>query len=312
MTEDMDRPNLGIGLRLLSGLLFTAMVVCVKATSDAVPLGEIVFFRSAFALIPLVIFLWWRREFPGGLRTRRPWGHVLRSSLGAAGLFASFASIARLPVAEASLIAHLGPVFMLIGAALVLSERLTPARVIGVVLGLLGVLVLVWPDIGGGRTDAARLAGYGFGLITAIFAAAALIMVRSLNRTESPGAIAFWFVIVSMAGGLATLPWGWILPDGPTLALLILAGIAGGMAHIAMTLAFRFAEASRLAAFEYVAIGWPVLADLFLFDTPISTSFLLALPLVLGGAAIAAFEGRRAATPSTTAKGIQRPTGGVS
>lgn len=57
-----------------------------------------------------------------------------------------------------------------------------------------------------------------------------------------------------------------------------------------MTLSFSYAEASRLAPFEYVALLWPVLADLLIFDLPLAASFILALPLVLIGAAIAAAE----------------------
>lgn len=295
MTNATDRPSFGIALRLLSGLLFATMLVCVKTVSDAVPLGQIVFFRSFFALIPLIVFLWLRHEFPGGLRTRRPWGHVLRSSLGAAAMFASFASVARLPVAEATLISQLAPAFTAIAAAVFLSERLTRWRVGGVILGLAGVLALVWPELGGGQSDERRLAGYGYGLIMAVLTAFAMIMVRSLNRTESPGAIAVWFVVVSMAGGLLTLPWGWSVPEGTTLLLLVLAGLFGGMAHIAMTLAFRYAEASRLAPFEYVALVWPITADLLIFGVPMAFTFFFALPLVLSGAALAAMEGRRSA-----------------
>lgn len=102
-----EHPGLGIGLRVLSGVLMAGMLVCVKAVSEDVPLGEIVFFRSAFALIPLIIFLWLRHEFPQGLTTKRPFGHLLRASLGALALFASFAAIARLNMAEAILIAQL-------------------------------------------------------------------------------------------------------------------------------------------------------------------------------------------------------------
>lgn len=287
----VEHTTLGIALRILSGLLFAGMVICIKAVSVAVPLGQIVFFRSFFALIPLVVFLWLRHEFPAGLRTRRPFGHLLRSGFGALAMFASFASIARLPVAEASLIGHLSPVFTAIAAVVLLSERLTLWRVGGIVLGLGGVLVLVWPELGQGETDATRLAGYGFGLLMAALTALALIMVRSLNRTESPGAIAFWFVVVSMLGGVVTLPWGWVMPDAATLMLLIMAGLFGGAAHIAMTLAFRHAEASRLAPFEYVALIWPILADLLIFRLTIAPAFVLALPLVLAGAAIAAMEG---------------------
>lgn len=285
-----DNPSLGIALRIVSGVMFTGMIVCVKALSEAAPIGQIVFFRSFFALIPLVIFLIVRNEFPGGLRNKRPIGHLVRSFFGAAAMFTSFASVALLPLAEAVLLAQLAPVLTAITAVVVLSERLTKWRVLGLAFGLAGVLVLVWPDIGGGTVDGRRLLGIGLGLLTALLTAFALIMVRSLTRTESPGAIAFYFVVASMAGGVMTLPWGWTVPDAQTLLLLMLAGLFGGFAHIAMTLSFSYAEASRLAPFEYVALLWPVLADLLIFNLPLGTSFLFAMPLVLLGAGIAAFE----------------------
>lgn len=131
------------------------------------------------------------------------------------------------------------------------------------------------------------------GLLGAVLMAFALIMVRSLNRAESSGAIAFYFVVASMVGGLVTLPWVWVFPGGTTLLLLIGAGLFGGFAHIAMTLAVRYAEASRITPFEYVALFWPVLADLLIFKTPFATSFLIAIPLVLAGAAFAAAEKNR-------------------
>lgn len=74
--------------------------------------------------------------------------------------------------------------------------------------------------------------------------------------------------------------------------LLIGAGLFGGVSHIAMTLSFRYAEASRLAPFEYIAFLWPLLADLLIFQFPLSTTFLVAAPLVFLGAAVAAMEGR--------------------
>lgn len=285
-----DNPGLAIGLRILSGVLFAGMLVCVKAVSADVPLGEIVFYRSAFAMIPLVIFLWIRREFPTGLATKRPLSHFLRASFGALAMFASFAAIARLNVAEAILIAQLSPILMAMSAVILMSERLTRWRVGGLMLGFAGVIVMVWPELGGAEPDAARLAGFAIGLLGAALTAFALIMVRSLNRTESPGAIAFYFALASIVGGLLTLPWGWVVPDSLTLTLIVGAGLFGGFAHIAMTLAFRYAEASRIAPFEYVALLWPVLADLLIFKVALSASFLLALPLVLGGAALAAAE----------------------
>ncbi|MEM1372776.1 MAG: hypothetical protein AAGF78_00190 [Pseudomonadota bacterium] len=82
--------------------------------------------------------------------------------------------------------------------------------------------------------------------------ALALIMVRSPDKTESPGAIALYFVLTSMAGAFLTLPWGGVKPSPMTLPLLVLSGFFGGFAHIAVTLAFRCTEALR--PLEYVAL----------------------------------------------------------
>ncbi|MEP2945457.1 MAG: DMT family transporter [Lentilitoribacter sp.] len=288
--NEINHPNLGIVLRIVSGLLGSGMFICVKAVSDEVPLGEIVFFRAFFALIPLLIFLWIRREFPQGFATKRPFDHLLRSGFGALSLFLAFAAISRLNLAEAVLIAQLSPVLMAAAAILFLSERVTIWRVGGLTLGFLGVIALVWPDLSSSNVSTDRLMGYIFGLLSAAFGAFALIMVRRLNKTESPGAIALYFAIASAIGALFTLPWGWIMPSGSVLVLLIFAGFFGGFAHIAMTLAFRYAEASRLAPFEYLALLWPLAADLFIFKLPIATSLFLAAPLILAGAGLAAVE----------------------
>lgn len=268
------------------------MFISVKSVSDDVPLGQIVFFRSLFAMLPLVVFLSLRGEFPGGLATKRPGAHMLRASLGALALFTSFAAVARLNLGEALLLAQLSPVMMAIAAVFLLGERLTRSRSVALGLGFLGVVVLVWPELFGGGGEGSRLLGYGLGLASAILTALALITVRSLNKTESPGAIALYFVLASLLGALATVPWGWVAPDARTIGALVGAGFFGGFGHIAMTLAFRYAEASRLAPFEYVALLWPILADLIVFELTVSRSFVFALPLIVLGAIVAAAERR--------------------
>lgn len=294
--DAVDRPYLGIWLRVLSGVLFTGMLVCIKAVSDEVPVGQSVFFRSLFALLPIVVFLALRREFPQGLATRRPLGHALRSGLGAAAMFASFAAVAVLPVAETTLLAQLTPIFMALGGVLLLGERFTWVRALAMGLAMGGMAVLVLPNVGG-ASQSGQLVGYLLAVLSAVLTAGALLTVRRISRTETPGAIAFYFILVSALAGLATLPLGWSALRPEVLSLLVLAGLLGGAAHIAMTLAFRYAEASRLAPFEYLALLWPVLADWLLFDIPASRHFFLALPLMLGGVVLAALEGKRLKWP---------------
>lgn len=292
MTGVEDRPGLGIGLRVLSGVLFTGMLVCIKAVSDDVPVGQSVFFRSLFALLPIVIFLMIRQEFPSALATKHPMGHALRSGLGAAAMFASFAAVAFLPVAEATLLAQLTPVFMAVGGVLLLGERFSLHRAGAIVLALAGMAVLVLPGLDP-RSDSGQMTGYLLGVLGALLTAGALLTVRRISRTESAGSIAFYFILVAALAGLATLPLGWASLTTQQLWLLILSGLFGGAAHIAMTLALRYAEVSRLAPFEYIALVWPVAADWALFGIPVSSGFLLALPLMLSGVALAALEGRR-------------------
>lgn len=291
MTGLQDRPSLGIFLRVLSGVMFTGMFVCIKAVSETVPVGQSIFFRSLFALIPIVIFLMVRREFPGALATRRPLGHLLRSGLGATAMFFSFSSVAFLPVAEATLLVQLSPIFMAVGGVLLLGERFSFYRAGAIVLALLGMAVLVVPQLGAGSGDG-RLLGYALGTIGALLTAGALLTIRHISRTETAGSIAFYFIVVSALAGLATWPLGWAPLTGTEFALLVLSGLFGGAGHIAMTLAFRYAEVSKLAPFEYVALVWPIAADWVLFGIPISSGFLLALPLMLAGVALASLEGR--------------------
>lgn len=290
--------GLGIILRILSGFLFALMVVMVKLVSQDILLGEIVFFRSFFALIPLVIFLYACSEFPSGLRTERPWGHVFRSIFGVTAMFTSFAAIARLPVAEATLISYLSPVLTAIAGVIFLGERATVFRAGGIALGLAGVVILISPELDSSDFNAARFTGLLLGIVTAILTAVALIFTRSLARDgESPGAIAFYFALTSTFGGFLTLPSGWVMPEPQTLFFLILAGLLGGFAHIAMTLAFKYAEASRLAPFEYIALIWAVLADFLIFEIAVSLAFSFAIPLILASALIAASEKKHYSRP---------------
>lgn len=292
---------LGIVLRIAATLAFAIMGACIKALGAAVPLGQVVFFRSAFALIPLVAFLWWTGAFPKGLATTRPLGHVLRCLMGAAAMFTSFATIRLLPLAEATMLSYLAPALMAVMGWAFLGERLGPRRSGGVVLGLAGGIAFSLPALSGSLPDGS-LPGIILGLVTSFLTASALLQVRRLTiMGESAGAIAFWFAVISALAGAATFPMGWTTPDGWEYLLLLGAGLSGGIAHILMTLSFRHAEAAALAPFEYLSVLWAVGIGFMVFAELPGWSFLLAAPLILSGAIIATPSGRpRSAKKSGT------------
>ncbi|MGJ8529685.1 DMT family transporter [Maritalea sp.] len=285
----MSNDNLAIVLRVVSGLLFAGMIACVKLASSSAPTGQIVFYRSAFALLPLVAFLVVTREFPSGLYTKKPLGHLLRCLTGCVAMFCSFATLSYLPVAEATILSYLSPVLVAILAGVFLKENVTIVRWVGIACGIVGTLVLIVPQLTGEVTEG-YATGVLLGILTAILTAFAIIQIRNLTKTENAGAIAFYFALVCTIAGLATAPFGWVQTSPTEFAILVGAGIFGGFAHIAVTISFKHAEASKLAPFDYLSLIWAVGVGLLVFNELPGASFYFALPFILGGAMLVAFR----------------------
>ena len=267
----------GVGLRLLAAFLITAMSALVREVSGSVELGQIVFWRSAVALLPIAIYMAIRGQFPAALRTRRPRAHLARGIIGAIAMTLSFLSLAHLPVAQAEALGHLGPVLVLPLAALYLGEVLTTRTILAVLLGFAGVVAMLWEGLAapGQGTMIGVLAGLGFAAATAV----SRIQVKALTRTESPATIAFYFAVISALVGLATLPFGWQPVGLRDMALLAGVGLLGGLAHIAATEAIARAPVSTLAPYDFSGMVWAVIFDAVLFAV---------LPAPLGWVGIAA------------------------
>ncbi len=146
----------GIGLRLLATLFFSLMSLSVRLASVEAPVGQIVFWRSAVALAPILAYLAWRRQLRHGLRTERPLGHVKRSLYGCAAMFFSFLSIAHLPLALATALSFLAPLVVVPLAIAMLGER--PGWFVGgaTCVGFLGVAFILWPAMAGRTSPWAR------------------------------------------------------------------------------------------------------------------------------------------------------------
>lgn len=280
----------GIFLRVGATFFFTLMVILIKLLSESVPVGQVVFFRSAVALLPLVLFLMWTKEFPAGLYSKRPMGHVVRCLMGCAAMFASFASLKYLPLAHASILGYLAPMLAVVMARFILSEEVSPTRWFAVVLSFLGMLVLVLPKATGTTLDQSYMIGLGLALIMAVFTAGAKIQIRSLALTENAGAIAFYFALTCALAGLATAGLGWVQPTAEQWLLLIGSGVAGGIAHIMMTLALQKSEVSKLAPFEYLSLIFAVIADYSLFNVVPGVAFIGATVLILAAMWLVTFK----------------------
>ncbi len=283
----LQKERLGILLRIFSGIAFTIMGGLIKYLAETVPLGQVVFFRSAFALIPLMLFLIWQKDFPSGFKTTRPMGHFVRCFLGTLAMFTAFSTIRYLPIAEATTLTYLAPIIMVVLAAIWLKEKVSARRWWGVLLGLSGLLVMTVPNFSL-HHDSRSLLGIAFGVATAILIACALLQVRKLSRQgEKSSTITIYFAVSSTIISAFTVFSGWIEATPTQWLCLISIGIVGGIAQLFMTVSFSYADASALAPYEYLSILWAVITGVIFFAEIPSLYFYLAMPLILLGAIVA-------------------------
>jgi len=153
------------------------------------------------------------------------------------------------------------------------------------------------------------LTGIGFVMTSAVLRALSQIHIRRMVATEQTSAIVFYFSLTSTVLALLTLPFGWVIPTGGTAAMLVAAGLIGGVAQICITSAYRGAEAALLAPFDYASILFAILIGYIFFDEVPTVMMLLGSSVVIfSGIAIILRERylglkRHRARPSMTPQG---------
>ena len=280
------RPLRGIALKLASVLVFIVMASLIKATAQHVPAGQAVFFRSLFAIPVIVAWLAWRHELRSGLKAKAPMGHVWRGVVGTAAMGLGFAGLAYLPLPEVTAIGYAAPLLTVIFAAMFLGEEVRAFRISAVALGMTGVLIVLAPrlSVDPGQAGSAEALGAMLVLGGAVFAALAQVFVRKLVMTEQTSAIVFYFSLTATVLSLVTLPFGWVWPTPGEAAILVSAGLLGGLGQILLTSSYREADASLVAPFDYASMLFALGIGYFVFsEVPTLT--------MLGGAALIVLAG---------------------
>ncbi len=280
-------PLRGILLKVGSICLFMAMAVMVKIVSEHAPPGQIVFFRSAFAMPVILVWLWYAHHLHDGLRTANPLGHLWRGLIGCSAMALSFTALGLLPLPEVTAIGYAAPLMVTVFAAMFLGETVRVYRLGAVLIGLAGVLVVLAPRLTVMSLDSAsktETVGAMAMLLAAVFMALATVFVRKLVQTEKTPAIVFYFSLTCTVLSLFTVPFGWVVPTLSEMAMLVGAGLVGGLAQILLTESYRHAEAAVIAPFEYVSMLLALAAGWFVFsDVPTEQTLAGAGLVVLAG-----------------------------
>ena len=286
----------------------------IKSLSDAYALHQLVFIRAIFGLliiVPLVLV----RQGIAVLRTTRAGIHALRGLLIVLANLTFFAGLASLPLAEASAVVFVSPVLITIFSFYFLGEQIGVWRWSAVIVGLIGMICVVQPF--GARLELTYL----WPLAAAVCYAGFTVTTRYLGRTEGIASLAIYsivsFLVVSVAMGLSVgdgsfantgnpnlefLLRAWRWPDSDDLGLIAAIGLLSSVIAIAMSAAYRAAEASFLAPFEYANLPLVLLWGFLIFGDFPNTLALFGMLLIASGGMIMIFRERakgRTATSSS-------------
>lgn len=270
---------LGIAFRVAAMACMALLSALVKWTgSRGIPVFEIILFRNLFAFVPLGLYIWRTTGFEV-LKTKRPFGHLVRSAVGLTGMVCGFSAVQYLPLTEATALQFTSPLFMTALSALLLSEKVGRHRWGAVLVGFVGVLIMARPLPG-----QMNIPGVTLGVLSALGAAGAMVAIRQIADTERGPTIVFYFTLGGVAIGLVGSVFGWVTPDPLTLAMLVVAGLIGGVGQLFLTEALRQAPIGVIAPFDYTQLIWAALLGLVIWGE-------LPHPLTLVGAVVVAASG---------------------
>jgi drug/metabolite transporter (DMT)-like permease len=266
-------------------MIFVAMSTLIKAAGE-LPTGQIAFYRSLFAIFPIVLVFAWRRKLLRSFHTRHPISHVARGVVGVVGMWLSFYGLTRLPLPEAITINYAQPLIVVALSAIFLGELVRVYRWTAVAVGFAGVVIVSWPNLtlfsqpdGFGQDQALAVVAL---LASALIAGIAMLLVRRLVKSESSATIVLYFSSTATILSLLTLPFGWADLTQEQLACLTFAGICGGVAQILLTESYRHAGMSVIAPFEYTSMLLAIASGYVFFDE------IPTLYTIVGGAIVIA------------------------
>lgn len=278
-------------LYMIAAAIAMAFVgVSVKWATHDLPTPVVVFFRNFFGLVVLVPWL----VKPGGIsaRTARLPLHALRCAFGLCAMFAYFAALSALPLAQAVVLNFTSPLFIPFIARAWLGETLSRRVLASAAVGFLGILLIKSPQ-GAGVSGASLLA-----LASAVFASFALVAMRKLTSTEPAGRIVLYFALGSTAGAAVPLAWSWQMPTAAQWAPLFLTGAAASLAQFLLSRGYARCPAAVAAVFQYLTVPTAALLGWMFWGERLGWVTVGGAGLICAAGIAASWPARRAPVPA--------------
>jgi drug/metabolite transporter (DMT)-like permease len=281
----MNKNLLGILLMTLGMFSLSINDIIYKNLTMNFPVWEAVFFR-AFSGSIISLYLVYHSGI-NSIKTKKPVRHFVRafSAVGCVVLY--IFGIKYLLLSENIAIAHSAPIIAALLAVPILGEKIGIHRILAIIIGFVGVLVIIKPG-----TDLFQLK-YLLPIGSALFTASVYLTTRSLMNTESSTSIVFYYSFALLFTSLIFFPSDFIIPDTFNLILALSLGIMGSMGHFFMSQAARHADVAVTSPFEYSSFIFVGLMGYFFFYEIPSNSVIIGGVLIIISGVYVAYRERK-------------------
>ncbi len=269
----LSKNQLGFLYMFLSVCAFSLMDLIVK-WSENYPVGEVLFFRGFFGIIP-ILFLIPKDRYFDFYKTNRPFLHFKRCVSGLIAIVAIFIALRKLPLATVVSITFAAPVFTTVMSIFFLSEKVGLYRWLAVLVGFIGILVISEPGFSSLNFY------YIYPIIFCLGLSYVAIAIRQLSSTEPVWLIGLYFSFSIMLISFITLPQGWVLPNLKDLFLLCMVGILGGLANLWLTQSYKYSEVSLVTPLKYLALVFAIFFGYIFWQEVPTTKTLIGSALVV-------------------------------
>lgn len=266
----------GILLMLTTTLFFILIDTCAKQLSQTLPVTEVVWARFFFHLLVVLMLL--GRRTVRYVYTNRPVLQIFRSTMLLTTTFLFFIGIRQIDLAMASSIMFLSPILITAMSVPLLGEQIGLRRVLGVLVGLAGALIIVRP-------------GFGDVPLTALYFVAAActnalyqLTTRMLRQSDDAYTTLLYTALVGVILATLAAPTEWIAPTPVDWGLMVAMGTCGAVGHFTLIKAFQSAPPSALMPFAYSSLIWATLFGYLVFtNLPDGYTILGALIITASG-----------------------------
>lgn len=270
---------------LVSALGFALMATCVKTahTVYSIPVLEIVAARSIVSAI--ISYMDVKRK------KLSIWGNnipllIARGAVGTFALICVYYAVTSLPLAEATVLQYLHPVFTALLALLFLKEKIYRSTITCIALSLTGLLIMIQPNFMTNSNVHYSWLSIGTGILGALGSATAYIIVKKLTKTDDSSVIIFYFPVICIPISIILLGKNFIIPGLAATGILISVGIFTQIGQIGLTKALHSADANKATAYSYVQVIFSVIIGWIYFgETPVITT-ITGGALIMAGALV--------------------------